>query len=119
MNDSIIVYKSRNLSDSSNTYDYDLQIRSGMTLSEFVNAVLEDTDEWGIIEARINGRPIARIRYSDGEVEDVFIPNYESPHRCMSIIEPYRVKDLCRAFGKWNRMDYIVLLEEEKDHARR
>ena len=127
MNDSIIVYKSRNYSDSNGIYDYDLQIRSGMTLSDFVNAVLEDTNEWGIIEARINGHPIANIRYSDGKVVDVFTPD-ESPIRSLNTI-PYRcacastigaylgprhVKDTCKAFGKGSRMDYIVLLEEEK-----
>ena len=126
MNDSIIVYKSRNYSDGDETYDYDLQIRSGMTLSDFVNAVLEDTNEWGIIETRINGRPIANIRYSDGKVEDVFTPDNNpilwlghSPYRCSSAIGTYHVKDLCKAFGKGNRMDYIVHLEEESDHARR
>ena len=115
MNDSIIIYKSRNNSDGDKTYEYDLQIRSGMTLSEFVYAVLEDTDEWGIIEARINGWPIAKIRYSDGKIEDVFTPPFESSYRCASIIKTYHVRDICKAFGKGRRMDYIVLLEEEKD----
>jgi hypothetical protein len=114
VNDSIIVYRSRNNSDDNKTYEYDMQIRSGMTLSGFVNAVLEDTDEWGIIEARISDRPIAKIRYSDGEVEDIFTPDFESSCRCMSIIGTYHVRDICKAFGKGNRMDYIVLLEEEK-----
>jgi hypothetical protein len=122
MNDSIIIYKSRNHSDGDKTYEYDLQIRSGMTLSEFTHAVLEDTDEWGIIEARINGWPIAKIRYSDGEVEDVFTPDDlillsgYSLSRCnIDIISAYQVKDTCKAFGKGRRMDYIVLLKEEKE----
>ena len=114
MNDSIIVYKSRNYSDANKVYDYDLQIRSGMTLSEFVQSVLEDADEWGIIEARVNGHPIAKIRYSDGEIEDVFTPDFESSRLCMDILGTYQVKDICKAFGKGRRMDYIVLLEEEK-----
>lgn len=121
MNDSIFIYKSHNYSDIVNTYEYDLVIRSGMTLSEFVYAVLEDADEWGIIEARINGWPIAKIRYSDGKIEDVFTPDDPpllspvfSPYRCSSIIGTYHVKDSCKAFGKGRRMDYIVLLEEEK-----
>lgn len=120
MNDSIIIYKSRNNSDGNKTYEYDLQIRSGMTLSEFTHAVLEDTGEWGIIEARINGWPIAKIRYSDGEVEDVFTPDDPRGLRPLlslsriSEIGTYQVKDICKAFGKGRRMDYIVLLEEEK-----
>lgn len=119
MNDSIFIYKSRNYSDGDKTYEYDLQIRSGMTLSEFVYAVLEDADEWGIIEARINGWPIAKIRYSDGKVEDVFTPDElillsgYSLSRYIDKIDTYHVKDLCKAFGKGNRMDYIVLLKEE------
>lgn len=122
MNDSIFVYKSRNYSDGDKTYEYDLQIRSGITLSEFTHAVLEDTDEWGIIEARINGWPIAKIRYSDGKIEDVFTPDDPlllspvlSSYRFTSEIGTYHVKDLCKAFGNGCRMDYIVLLEEEKD----
>jgi hypothetical protein len=122
MNDSIIIYKSRNHSDGDKTYEYDLQIRSGMTLSEFTHAVLEDKDEWGIIEARINGWPIANIRYSDGEVEDVFIPDdlillsgYSLSRYNINIISAYQVKDTCKAFGKGRRMDYIVLLKEEKE----
>jgi hypothetical protein len=121
MNDSIIIYKSYNYSDSDKTYEYDLQIRSGMTLSEFVYAVLEDTDEWGIIEARINGWPIANIRYSDGKIEDVFKPDNlrllsgYSLSRYIDIISAYHVKDTCKAFGKGRRMDYIVLLEEERE----
>lgn len=96
-------------------------------MSDFVNAVLEDTDEWGIIEARINGRPFANIRYSDGKVEDIFTPKDSPiltldtiPYRCAcastigAYLGPRHVKDTCKAFGKWNRMDYIVLLEEEK-----
>lgn len=119
MNDSIFIYKSRNHSDGDKTYEYDLQIRSGMTLSEFTHAILEDTDEWGIIEARINGWPIAKIRYSDGKVEDVFTPDELillsgcSLSRYTDIISAYHVKDTCKAFGKGRRMDYIVLLEEE------
>ena len=120
MNDSIIIYKSRNYSDGDKTYEYDLQIRSGMTLSGFVYAVLEDADEWGIIEARINGWPIAKIRYSNGKVEDVFTPDNlillsgYSPSRYIDKIGTYHVKDTCKAFGKGRRMDYIVLLEEER-----
>ena len=120
MNDSIFVYKSRNHSDGDKTYEYDLQILSGMTLSEFVYAVLEDTDEWGIIEARINGWPIVKIRYSDGKIEDVFKPDNlrllsgYSLSQCIDIISAYRVKDICKAFGKGRKMDYIVLLEEEQ-----
>ena len=116
----MFIYKSRNHSDDDNSYEYDLQIRSGMTLSEFVYAILEDTDEWGIIEARINGWPAAEIRYSDGEVEDVFKPDKlillsgYSLSQYIDIISAYHVKDMCKAFGKGNRMDYIVLLEEEK-----
>lgn len=119
MNDSIFIYKSHNYSDIINTYEYDLVIRSGMTLSEFVYAVLEDKDEWGIVEARINGWPIIKIRYSDGKIEDVFtpdVPSLLSPVRTISRISEigtYHVKDTCKAFGKGRRMDYIVLLEEE------
>lgn len=47
MNDSIFVYKIYVYSDYNKTYEYDLMIRSGMTLSEFVYAVLEDKDECG------------------------------------------------------------------------
>ena len=121
MNDSIIIYKSRNYSDVNKTYDYDLQIRSGMTLTGFTHAVLEDTGEWGIIEARINGWPIAKIRYSDGEIEDAFTPDNlillsgYSLSRYIDIISAYQVKDTCKAFGKGRRMDYIVLLKEEKE----
>jgi hypothetical protein len=91
-----------------------------MTLSEFVYAILEDTDEWGIIDVRINGYPSAKIRYSDGEVEDVFKPDKlillsgYSLSQYIDIISAYHVKDMCKAFGKGNRMDYIVLLEEKK-----
>lgn len=120
MNDSIFIYKSCNHSDGDKTYEYVLQIRSGMTLSGFVYAVLEDKDEWGIIEARINDYPIAKIRYSDGEIEDVFTPDNlmllsgYSLSRYIDKIGTYYVKDTCKAFGKGRRMDYIVLLEEEK-----
>lgn len=117
MNDSIIIYKSRNYSDGVKTYEYDLQIRSGMTLSEFTHAILEDTDEWGIIEARINGWPIAKIRYSDGKIEDVFTPDEPTLLHLgyLLAIGTYQVKDTCKAFGKGRRMDYIVLLEEKKE----
>lgn len=120
MNDSIIVSRSRNYSDNDKTYEYDLRIRSGMTLSEFVNAVIGDTDEWGIIEARINGWPIVNIRYSDGKIEDVFKPDNlillsgYSLSQYIDKISTYHVKDSCKAFGEGNRMDYIVLLEEER-----
>lgn len=75
----------------------------------------------GIIEARINGWPIAKIRYSDGKIEDAFTsddPRGLRPLLSLSKISEigtYRVKDLCKAFGKGRRMDYIVLLEEEKE----
>lgn len=120
MNDSIFIYKSRNNSDGDKTYEYDLQIRSGMTLSEFVYAVLKDKDEWGIVEAQLNGYPIAKIRYSDGKIEDVFTPDNlillsgYSLSRYIDIIGTYHVRDRCKAFGKGRRMDYTVTLKEEK-----
>ena len=120
MNDSIFIYKSRNYSDGDKSYEYDLQIRSGMTLTEFIYAVIEDTDEWGIIEARINGWPIAKIRYSDGKVEDVFTPDElillsgYSLSRYIDMIGTYHVRETCKAFGKGHRTDYTVTLKEEK-----
>ena len=82
---------------------YDVIFKSEMTLQEFVNEVLDNKSEWGIITVKdTNFTTIIRIKYKYGVIE-----NNEEIHLKM---EDYHILS-ATANGGWSLMDYRVVLK--------
>lgn len=88
---------------------YCVNLDKEYTFKEFIDAVLTNKNEWGLIE--IAKRDCTRysypfFRYRYGEIQSE--PNIPEA------VYGYKVKSV-KSCGGWKRMDYIVTLEKEVD----
>lgn len=91
---------------SDESASYDVILKNKMTLSEFIDAVLENTGEWGHIglefKGRIFGCPYCDYRYGEllGAAKETFTEKQlNSTVKCV------------KADGGWTNMSYLITLE--------
>lgn len=91
---------------SDESASYDVILKHKMTLSEFIDAVLENTREWGHIglefKGTIFGSPCCDYRY--GELTDEGKETFTETQ--LNSIVKY-----VKADGGWTNMNYLITLE--------
>lgn len=91
---------------SDESASYDVIFKCKMTLSEFIDAVLENTGEWGHIglefKGTIFGYPCCDYRY--GELNDTGKETFTEKQLNSAV-------KYVKANGGWTNMNYLITLE--------